>query len=194
MGELNDDAVVAIKAVASRIIEESAARLVEVSHAIHARPELNFEEHFASELLVRTSTELGLAAELGAYGAPTGFVAETGSGPTVCVMSEYDALPGIGHACGHNVIAAAGLGAAIGLAAVAGDSGGRLRWLGTPAEEGGGGKIVMARNGALDGVDAAMMVHSADADLTAIDAIALQQLVVEYHGREAHAAAAPQQG
>ncbi|MFM8553948.1 MAG: amidohydrolase [Acidimicrobiales bacterium] len=194
MGELNDDAVVAIKAVARRIIEESAARLVEVSHAIHARPELNFEEHFASELLVRTSTELGLAAELGAYGAPTGFVAETGSGPTVCVMSEYDALPGIGHACGHNVIAAAGLGAAIGLAAVAGDSGGRLRWLGTPAEEGGGGKIVMARNGALDGVDAAMMVHSADADLTAIDAIALQQLVVEYHGREAHAAAAPQQG
>ena len=194
MGELNDSAVLELKSAARRTIEGCAQRLVEVSHAIHARPELNFEEHFASELLVRTSNDLGLTAELGAFGTPTGFVADAGSGPTVCVMSEYDALPGIGHACGHNVIAAAGLGAAIGLAAVAGDCGGRLRWLGTPAEEGGGGKIVMARNGALDGVDAAMMVHSADADLTAIDAIALQQLVVEYHGREAHAAAAPHMG
>ncbi|MFM8794423.1 MAG: M20 family metallopeptidase [Acidimicrobiales bacterium] len=194
MGELSDAAVTQLKLAARDTIESAAGRLVEVSHEIHAHPELNFEEHFASELLVRTSTELGLDAEPGAYGVPTGFVAETGSGPTVCVMSEYDALPGIGHACGHNVIAAAGLGAAVGLATVAADCGGRLRWLGTPAEEGGGGKILMARAGALEGVDAAMMVHSADADLTAIDAIALQQLVVEYHGLEAHAAAAPHMG
>lgn len=194
MGELDDPAVARLKSAARAVIESAADRLVEVSHEIHGRPELNFEEEFASTLLVRTSTELGLPAELGAYGVPTGFMAEAGSGPTVCVMSEYDALPGIGHACGHNVIAAAGLGAAIGLAAVAADCGGRLRWLGTPAEEGGGGKIVMARAGALDGVEAAMMVHSADADLTAIDAIALQQLIVEYHGLEAHAAAAPHMG
>jgi amidohydrolase len=109
-------------------------------------------------------------------------------------MSEYDALPEIGHGCGHNIIATAGLGAAIGLAFVANDAGGRLRYLGTPAEEGGGGKLVMARNGALEGVDVAMMVHSADADLTTIDAIALQQLLMEYSGEAAHAAAAPERG
>ena len=194
MTELADKEVTAIKDRVRAVIKGHAQVLVEVSHEIHARPELNFEETFASALLARTSSQLGLDAELGAYGADTGVVAETGSGPTVCVMSEYDALPGIGHGCGHNVIAAAGLGAAIGLAAVAEECGGRLRFLGTPAEEGGGGKIVMARNGALVGVDAAMMVHSADADLTQIDAIALQQLRVEYFGKEAHAAAAPHLG
>jgi amidohydrolase len=109
-------------------------------------------------------------------------------------MSEYDALPDIGHGCGHNIIAAAGLGAAIALAAIADASGGRVRYLGTPAEEGGGGKILMARNGALRGVDLAMMVHPADADLATIDAIALQQLLVEYTGQESHAAAAPHLG
>ena len=186
--------VKSIKDRACKRIDEVADALVEVSHAIHDRPEQNFAEFFASELLTRTASSQGLATELHAYGCDTGFAADTGSGPTVCIMSEYDALPDIGHGCGHNVIAAAGLGAALGLALVAGDAGGRLRYLGTPAEEGGGGKLVMARNGALDGVDVAMMVHSADADLTSIDAIALQQLVVEYHGESAHAAAAPQKG
>ena len=153
-----------------------------------------FAEVFASELLTRVSNSHGAPVDLGAFGCDTGFAGDIGDGPTVCIMSEYDALPDIGHGCGHNVIAAAGLGAAIGLSAVAGAAGGRLRYLGTPAEEGGGGKLVMARNGALDGVGVAMMVHSADADLTSIDAIALQQLVVEYHGEAAHAAAAPQKG
>lgn len=176
------------------LVDSVADELVDVSHQIHARPEQNFEEHFASELLARVAHRHGLDAERGVYGVDTSVVAEAGAGPVVCVMSEYDALPDIGHGCGHNVIAAAGLGAAIALAAVAGDAGGRLRWLGTPAEEGGGGKILMARHGALDDVELAMMVHSADADLTQIDAIALQQLVVEYHGTEAHAAAAPHMG
>lgn len=183
-----------LKELACRRIDEVAAQLVEVSHSIHDRPEQNFAEYFASELLTRVANDHGVPVELGAYDCDTGFGTDVGSGATVCVMSEYDALPDIGHGCGHNVIAAAGLGAAIGLAAVAGNAGGRLRYLGTPAEEGGGGKLVMARNGALDGVDIAMMVHSADADLTTIDAIALQQLVVEYHGEAAHAAAAPQKG
>jgi amidohydrolase len=107
---------------------------------------------------------------------------------------EYDALPGIGHACGHNVIAAAGLGAGLALAAVADAAGGRVRILGTPAEEGGGGKIRMARHGAFDGVDAAMMVHPADADLLRMDTLALQELHVEYEGRAAHASAAPHMG
>lgn len=194
MPELQDREVVAIKERVRSRIESIADVLVETSREIHARPELNHEERFASDLLVRRANDLGVPVELGAHGCETGFAGDVGSGPTVCVMSEYDALPGIGHGCGHNVIAAAGLGAAAGLAVAAAECGGRLRYLGTPAEEGGGGKIIMARNGALDGVDAAMMVHSADADLTTIDAIALQQLVVEYHGRESHAAAAPHLG
>lgn len=175
-------------------IDAVASQLVEISHDIHAHPEQNFEEHFAAELMTRSANAMGLQTEKGTYGCDTSFSADIGTGPTVCIMSEYDALPEIGHGCGHNVIAAAGLGAAIGLASVASASGGRLRYLGTPAEEGGGGKITMAQHGALDGVDIAMMVHSADADLTTIDAIALQQLLIEYTGEESHAAAAPHKG
>lgn len=183
-----------LKKIACDRIDAVAANLVEVSHEIHAHPEQNFNEVFASELLVRTANQLGVSTDAHMYGCDTGFAGEEGSGPTVCIMSEYDALPDIGHGCGHNIIAAAGLGAAIGLATVANQAGGRLRYLGTPAEEGGGGKLVMARHGALDGVDVAMMVHSADSDLTSIDAIALQQLTVEYFGEAAHAAAAPEKG
>jgi amidohydrolase len=183
-----------LKQQALKRIDAVADVLVEVSHEIHAHPEQNFEEFFASELLARVAQQSGFPVDLHAYGAETGFAGDVGSGPTVCVMSEYDALPEIGHGCGHNVIAAAGLGAAIGLASVAQSAGGRVRYLGTPAEEGGGGKLLMAHNGALEGVDVAMMVHSADADLTSIDAIALQQLLVEYSGRASHAAAAPQHG
>jgi amidohydrolase len=183
-----------LKQQASDRIDAVAHQLIEVSHDIHAHPEQNFAETYAAELLTRTASELGLSTERNMYGCETGFSGEVGTGPTVCVMSEYDALPDIGHGCGHNIIAAAGLGAAIGLAVVAPRAGGRLRYLGTPAEEGGGGKLVMTRNGALEGVDIAMMVHSADADLTTIDAIALQQLVVEYSGEAAHAAAAPERG
>lgn len=175
-------------------IDEVAQDLIDASHQIHENPELNFEEHIASELLARLSTTHGMSVDKNAYGCETGFAGDIGNGPTVCIMSEYDALPEIGHGCGHNIIATAGLGAAIGLACVAGDAGGRLRYLGTPAEEGGGGKLVMARHGCLEGVDVAMMVHSADADLTTIDAIALQQLLVEYGGEAAHAAAAPERG
>jgi amidohydrolase len=112
----------------------------------------------------------------------------------VAVLCEYDALPGLGHACGHNVIAAAGLGAGLAAAALAPECGGRLTVLGTPAEEGGGGKVHLARAGAFATVDAAMMVHPADADLRRMDCIAIQQLEIDYFGRAAHAAAAPHLG
>lgn len=183
-----------LKARACNLIDSNAHTLVSVSHEIHDHPEQNYEEVFASELLTRTANGLDVPVELGAFDCATGFSGDVGTGPTVCIMSEYDALPEIGHGCGHNIIAAAGLGAAIALASIAKDSGGRVRYMGTPAEEGGGGKILMARNGALDGIDLAMMVHPADADLATIDAIALQQLLVEYAGHESHAAAAPHLG
>ena len=191
---MNFSDVEGLKARACSLIDKNAETLLNVSHEIHDHPEENYEEVFASELLTRTANGLGMPVELGAFDCATGFSGDVGSGPTVCIMSEYDALPDIGHGCGHNVIAAAGLGAAIALASIAEASGGRVRYMGTPAEEGGGGKILMARNGALAGVDLAMMVHPADADLATIDAIALQQLLVEYTGQESHAAAAPHLG
>ena len=191
---MNTSEVDDLKTTACNLIDKNAEVLISVSHEIHDHPEQNYEEVFASELLTRTANGLGVPVELGAFDCATGFSGDVGTGPTVCIMSEYDALPEIGHGCGHNVIAAAGLGAAIALASIAKNSGGRVRYMGTPAEEGGGGKILMARNGALSGVDLAMMVHPADADLATIDAIALQQLLVEYSGQESHAAAAPHMG
>ena len=122
-------------------------------------------------------------------------MAEAGSqGPSIAVVCEYDALPGIGHACGHNIIAAAGLGAGLALAALAEPLGGRVRVLGTPAEEGGGGKIYMQRAGAFDGLAAAMMVHPANQELDSMTTLAVQTLRASYTGQAAHAAAAPHEG
>jgi len=177
-------------------VDRRADVLLDASHRIHARPELGFEEHYAHDLLTAVLADAGLDTERGAYDVATAFRAEagTGPGPTVAILCEYDALPEIGHACGHNVIATAGLGAALAAAAVADAAGGRLVVLGTPAEEGGGGKIVMARRGAFAGIDAALMVHPADADLLAMSTIAVQQLEAVYEGRAAHAAAFPWEG
>ena len=176
-------------------VQARAATLIDASHQIHEHPELNYEEQFAHDLLTGLLEGEGLAVERGAYGIDTAFVARAGrSGPTVAVLCEYDALPGIGHACGHNIIATAGLGAGLAAAAVAEEVGGQVVILGTPAEEGGGGKILMAREGAFDGVDAALMVHPAGYDLARMDVIAVQELVATYTGEAAHAAAFPHRG
>ncbi len=176
-------------------VDRLADQLLHASHEIHAHPELNFEEHFAHDLLVDQLRTSGLETTEHAYGIDTAFEASVGEeGFNVAVLCEYDALPGIGHACGHNVIATAGLGAGLAAAVVAAQAGGTLRIMGTPAEEGGGGKIEMARRGAFEQVGAAMMVHPADADLISMDTIALQELHVQYHGKAAHAAAAPWEG
>ncbi|MCU1396831.1 MAG: amidohydrolase [Ilumatobacteraceae bacterium] len=176
-------------------VDRLAPQLLEASHQIHAHPELNFQEHFAHGLLTDLLESAGLSPERHAYGVDTAFEARVGdTGHDVAVLCEYDALPGIGHACGHNVIATAGLGAGLAAATVAKLAGGRLRIMGTPAEEGGGGKIEMARNGAFRDLDAAMMVHPADADLIRMDAIAIHEAHVHFSGKAAHAAAAPQEG
>ena len=116
---MNFSDVEGLKAQACSLIDKNAETLINVSHEIHDHPEENYEEVFASELLTRTANGLGMPVELGAFDCATGFSGDVGSGPTVCIMSEYDALPDIGHGCGHNVIAAAGLGAAIALASIA---------------------------------------------------------------------------
>jgi len=182
------------EAVCSRV-DELADELIDASHQIHARPELNFEEHFAHGVLTDMLERHGVSPTRHAYDLETAFDAQAGaSGPSIAVLCEYDALPGLGHACGHNIIATAGLGAGLAAAVVAEQAGGRVRIMGTPAEEGGGGKVRMARAGAFDGVDAAMMVHPADTDLVAMDCIAIQELTVAFEGKAAHAAAAPWEG
>ncbi|MYK74829.1 MAG: M20 family metallopeptidase, partial [Acidimicrobiaceae bacterium] len=123
-------------------IDRLTPELLDVSHRIHSRPELGFEEHHAHDLLTAVLDDHGLDVQRGAYGIDTAFEARAGdgAGPLVAVVCEYDALPGIGHACGHNIIAASGLGAGLALASMAGEAGGRVAVMGTPAEEGGGGK------------------------------------------------------
>src|SRR5262245_58226013 len=186
----------ALKIQVGEEVDRRAPLLLDASHRIHSHPELCFEEHHAHDLLTAILSDGGLDVERGAFDLPTAFraTAGTGSGPNIAVLCEYDALPEIGHACGHNVIATAGLGAALAAAVVADVTGGRLVVLGTPAEEGGGGKIVMARRRAFDGIDAALMVHPADADLRSTSSLAVQQLHAVYQGKAAHAAAFPWEG
>lgn len=177
-------------------IDRLAPLLLEISHDIHAHPELNYEEHHAHEVLTDALGAGFSSVTRSAFGVDTAFHASKGdtTGPRVGILLEYDALPEIGHACGHNVIAAAGLGASLGLAPFMGSTGGLLEVYGTPAEEGGGGKIAMARNGAFRSLDAAMMVHPADVDITSMRAIAIHECCAHFHGSEAHAAAAPHMG
>ncbi len=177
-------------------VETRAIALQDISHDLHDHPELCFEEHHAHQVLTDALAAEGIDVERHAFGLDTAFRATIGSGdgPTIAVCLEYDALPEIGHACGHNIIAAAGLGAALAAGSLAEQLGGTVVVLGTPAEEGGGGKILMIERGALEGIDAAMMIHPADADLDSFNAIAVHHLDCEFHGRAAHAAAAPEQG
>jgi len=177
-------------------VERLRDPLLRVSHEIHAKPELAFEERAAAALLVDTLRKAGLDVEAGAFGLSTAFSSDFGAaeGPRVAVLAEYDALPEVGHACGHNLIATAGVGAGLALAALGPRLPGRVRVLGTPAEERGGGKEIMAREGALEGVDAALMMHPASVNLVNMPCVCMAELEVTYRGRTAHAAAMPERG
>ena len=169
--------------------------LVALSHAVHADAETAFEEHRSSARLVEALDAAGLTVETGVADLDTAFVATAGSGPlTVAICAEYDALPGIGHACGHNVIAAAAVGAGLALAPLADDLGVTIKVIGTPAEEGGGGKVLMLDAGVFDGVHAAMMVHPAPDESLTLPCLAVEHLTVRYRGREAHASGYPELG
>jgi amidohydrolase len=177
-------------------VEECRHDLVALSRRIHAHPELRFEEHKASEWLSELLRGKGYEVERGVAEMPTALRARAGSrgGPCVAILAEYDALPGVGHACGHNLIAAGAAGAFIAAARVVSAVGGEVVFLGTPAEEGGGGKIEMINAGVFDGVGAAMMFHPFDRDLIAHATLASLWLTFEFHGRPAHAALAPHDG
>jgi amidohydrolase len=183
------------KHAARERVELARDELVALSHRIHAHPEVGYEEERACAWLCELLQGAGLEVERGVGDLPTAFAARAGSGPLhVVVCAEYDALPGVGHACGHNVIAAMAAGAGIGLAAVADEAGLRVTVLGTPAEEGGGGKIVLLRQGAFAGAHAAMMVHPSPYEMVEMPAIAVTQFQVAYTGKEAHASAYPHLG
>jgi len=183
------------KRAARERVERARDELVALSHRIHAHPELGFEEERACAWLCELLAGAGLEVERGVGGLPTAFAARAGAGPLrVVVCAEYDALPGVGHACGHNLIAAMAAGAGIALAGVADDVGLGVTVLGTPAEEGGGGKILLLRQGAFAGAHAAMMVHPSPYEMAEMPVIAVTQLRVAYTGKEAHASAYPQLG
>lgn len=183
------------KAVARSRIETSRDALVDLSHRIHAMPEIGFAE-FESAATIADALELaGFLVERGVCDMPTAFVARAGSGPLrVAICAEYDALPSIGHACGHNVIAAAAVGAGMGLAAVADGIGAEVVVIGTPSEEGGGGKILLLERGGFDGVNVAMMVHPTYYETGDMPMIAAGHVTVTYRGKAAHAAQAPHLG
>ena len=176
-------------------IEGDLDGLVRLSHDIHDHPETAFEEDRAAAWTAERLAEGGFTVTTGTSGMPTAFSAEIGNGPLVVALcAEYDALPGIGHACGHNIIAAAAVGAGIGLAGMADDLGLTVRVLGTPAEEGGGGKITMLEDGVFDDVHAAMMIHPWPADRLQGTCLAVSHFDAIFHGKTAHASAAPWEG
>jgi amidohydrolase len=171
--------------------------LIDLSHRIHANPELGFEEEQASTWLAETLTAAGFEVAKGVCDLPTAFIARAGTGPLhIAICAEYDALPDIGHACGHNLIAAMAVGAGIAAARVADDVGLTVSVIGTPAEEvgDGGGKILLLERGAFAGVHAAMMVHPCPLDVVEIPMIAASTFEVRYTGKEAHASAFPELG
>ena len=184
---------------ASSSVEDAVVRrrgdLLELSHSIHAEPELAFCEHRSAAKARALVAERGFEITDAPGGLATAFRASYGSGPLVVgVCAEYDALPEIGHACGHNIIAAAAVGAALALAEVADELGLTVVLLGTPAEESGGGKVLLLKAGAFDGIAATVMMHPGPLDIAAARSLALSEVLVRYHGRESHAAVAPHLG
>jgi amidohydrolase len=179
-----------------RAVDAHAVELVSLARRIHQHPELRFEEHQASAWLSEYLTASGHSVERGVAGLPTAFRARAGKGasPRVAILAEYDALPGVGHACGHNLIAAGAVGAFVAAASVVERVGGEVVLLGTPAEEGGGGKITMIEAGLFEGVDAAMMYHPFDRDLLTHTTLASLWLTFHFTGVPSHAAIAPHAG
>lgn len=186
-------------AAASTSVEDAVnsrrADLVALSHAIHAEPELAFAEYRSCAKTQVLVAERGFEITKAPAGLNTAFRAVFGSGPLVIgICAEYDALPGMGHACGHNIIAASAVGTALALAEVADALGLTVVLLGTPAEEAGGGKVLMLEAGVFDDIAATVMLHPGPIDIAAARSLALSEVTIRYLGRESHAAVAPYLG
>ena len=191
---------------AAKAIDSAREELVAMAVDIHAHPELNYQEHHAAKLLSDSLEQHGFAVERGVGGVETAFRATLdgggGGGPTVAILAEYDALPEIGHGCGHNLIAMAAVGAGLGVKANLASLPGRVVVIGTPAEEGGGGKIRLLDAGVFNDIDVCLSSHPSSnrtiipEDITMDESWSLAMVGYRYiyHGKAAHAAAAPEQG
>ena len=183
---------------AIKAIDERRDALFALSRAIHAKPELAYEEREAAIRITEFLEGAGFAVERGYKGIETAYRGDSkgrGAGPTVAILQEYDALAEIGHACGHNLIAMMGVAASVGVRAVMDQLPGKLAAIGTPAEEGGGGKVALIRAGGFDDVDAAMMIHpTSGRSLAGRHSLASNRVTVEFRGRSAHAASQPDLG
>ncbi|MFL6182561.1 MAG: M20 family metallopeptidase [Actinomycetes bacterium] len=184
-----------LRADVAQVVKRESDGLIDLSHRIHGHPEVAWEEERASGWVADAMADGGFAVTRPAYGLATAVEAVRGTGPlTVVVCAEYDALPGLGHACGHNVIAASSVGTALALGEVADELGIRVKLLGTPAEEGAGGKLELLARGAFDGAHLALMAHPGPVDVARAEAYAVSHLKVAYEGKAAHAAAYPDLG
>ena len=187
-----------IEKLKASVIGEIDARrheLSELSLKIHSNPELGFQEVKAATWLTRYLEENGFSVQRGICELPTAFRGSYGQGkPAIAILAEYDALPNLGHACGHNLIAACAVGAAIASKPAIDQFGGSILAIGTPSEEKGGGKVIMAKKGAFDDLDIAMMVHPGVRNIATTKSLACQPLDVEFFGKAAHAAAHPEAG
>jgi len=183
------------KLVARKRVEQLHPSLIELSHWMAANPELNFNERRASARLTEWLAAAGFTVERGVAGLETAFVATAGAGPPkVAIVAEYDALPEVGHACGHNIISATAIGAGVALAELADELGMTVSVIGTPAEEGGGGKIIMLDAGVFEPVHCALMVHPGPSDLLLPEVLAAETLEIAYTGKPAHAGSFPERG
>lgn len=182
--------------VLDRHVDSFQERIRKLALDIHAHPELRFEEHRAAKWIAEAASIEGVTVETGIGGLPTAVRARAGSGegPRIAIVAEYDALPEIGHACGHNLIAAGAVGAFLALASEREKLPGTVELLGTPAEEGGGGKIHLLEAGIFEGLDAAIMFHPFDRDLLAHHTLASMWIDMEFRGTPSHAALAPWEG
>lgn len=179
----------------AEVVDRSQAGLVDLADRLHAHPETAWEEYRAADWVGTALADAGFDVTARAFGLDTALFATAGSGPRrIGVIAEYDALPGLGHACGHNLIAASSVGCALALAAVADEIGLTVEVYGTPAEEGGGGKIEMLDRGAFAGLDLALMAHPGPADSAEARPFAVSHSHVAYDGVSAHAGAFPERG
>lgn len=181
-------------------IDQNKELYISTSHKIHANPEIGNEEFFASSLLTGILENEGFSVTKAVAGHETSFIARKKSdkpGPSIAFLAEYDALPGLGHACGHNIIGTMSTAAAIALSKVLDEVGGEAVVLGTPAEEGGpngSAKGSFVKHGLLEGIDAAMMIHPNGKTSLTAPSLAVDPLDFEFFGKSAHAAASPHEG
>ncbi|MDH4067371.1 MAG: M20 family metallopeptidase [Dehalococcoidia bacterium] len=184
-----------LKLQAKGSVESQRQQLIQLSLSIHDNPELGFKEEKASAWLASYLEDNGFDVERGIAGLPTAFRATYGQGsPRVALLAEYDALPKIGHGCGHNIIGVSAVGAGVASKHIIDQLGGSVVVLGTPGEEGFGGKIDMVKAGVFKEIDVAMIVHPDTRNMSTQEALACSSLEVEFFGRPAHAAGQPHKG